>query len=355
MQFSSRFIQSTFVLGGISLLLATAPAQAGFDWKAPSAPAKKQAAAAPLTNTNGPLTPEIDQAEDLSTPKTLPIPVGVVESAPVDQHISTPQPVQTAPQAAQQNGTVVGIKSIPVKPTALTVVDMAPPPSAPPSVPVTSPVSADPVLEGFGKDIPLALALHEITPSTFAYEFASPEMAAIKISWRGGKIWQDALTDSLAVRGLQFNITGNTLQISYLNKPAAPVAAPPLATIQPVAQPTPITKAEDTLTPMPLAPGVAIVADKPAAPVVDLSFKRKWEARSGATLHQALESWSKDAHVELSWATSYDYPVNNTFVFEGSFNEAVDALLSSYDGEKTTPKGRLYPNLPSGPSVLVIN
>jgi hypothetical protein len=91
------------------------------------------------------------------------------------------------------------------------------------------------------------------------------------------------------------------------------------------------------------------------APVVDIHNRRRWEAQPGATLRETLEKWSKSAGAELEWMTPYDYPIKNTFAFQGRFDEAVNSLLASYSREEQRPRGRLYPNLPEGPSVLMVN
>ena len=97
------------------------------------------------------------------------------------------------------------------------------------------------------------------------------------------------------------------------------------------------------------------VQDPASLPVIDLSAVKSWEARPGMTLRSTLESWSKTANVELSWSTAYDYPVNTAFHFNGTFHQAIDALIASYHTENPAPKGFLYPNLPKGPSVLLVN
>jgi hypothetical protein len=131
-----------------------------------------------------------------------------------------------------------------------------------------------------------------------------------------------------------------------------PVAAP----VSPSASPITAPVAESSpAVPVAAPEAVAPAPKKADMPVVDLTVKRQWNVRPGTTLRGALEQWSKDADVVLNWSTAYDYPIANAFYFEGTFGEAVDAILSSYGSEHPAPKGRLYPNLPDGPSVLMIN
>jgi hypothetical protein len=99
-----------------------------------------------------------------------------------------------------------------------------------------------------------------------------------------------------------------------------------------------------------------VEAEKPVPQVIkNTASKFVWTARPGATLKDVLSDWSKTAKVELDWVTPYDYPIGNAFTFKGTFEQAVDSLLGTYSRESPRPRGRLYPNLPEGPSVLMVN
>lgn len=334
--------------------LTPSVAKAGFDWTPPrAAPSIQHAAPAPQdAASTGPLTPE---------PEALPVPVGNVESAPVARIEPAPKPfVAENPRSAPISQPVSTFAPAPV-------VEELPAPvpaSLPAPAPVTSPVPttvSDAVVEGFGKDLPLAMALRDIVPPQYAYSFSPRDIAGVKISWRGGKPWQDVLKDALAPYDLGMSIDGKALAIfskQYsISSPSAALPVPAQAMI--AAQPTPESASVD---PLPLVtPPAPPTRPEPTATsyrtttAMDVKATRKWEARPGTTLRQTLESWTKDANVELSWSTPYDYPISNAFYFDGDFAQAVDSLLSSYGGENPSPKGRLYPNLPEGPSVLMVN
>lgn len=330
------------LVGSASFLLAPVSAHAGFEWTLP--PAQQQAAPpaveVPAPSVSGPLTPEPDAM--------LPVPVANVE----------PQPI-VAPEAPQ-----IVAPAIEAPPVQQPVATQSPSPSVPSHVEsqasgvvekvlVPKHAAHEDLVEGFGKDIPLVLALRDIVPPSFAFAFAGPETAGKKISWRGGKPWPQVLQDALAPLDLQASMSGQTVMIGprssgYVARMSSPdtiIREVPVE--QAPSEPIPVVPSEQ--------PAAAQVSKPSVAPVVDMGVKSKWEARPGSTLRQVLESWCKRAHVELSWTTAYDYPVNNAFYFEGTYGEAVDSLLSSYGGEHPAPKGRLYPNLPDGPSVLMIN
>ncbi len=310
----------------LSVLFYPSLSKAGFEWTPPAPVAKSRVEpVTPPQQPAGPLTPELSQEQD----SNLPVPVGNVEKAPV------PPPVEQP-------------------------VVVAEPEQKPVPVPVVAPVATEvkqfsdfPIVEGFGKDIPLAVALRDIVPTHYAYVFSPSYVAGTKISWRGGQPWPIVLQNALAQKDLDSVVSENQLKI-FSKQDGVPSSAPVLP---------PQTDSDENISdPLPLV-DTAINADAPVVapqdkkplPVVDLKSHQKWSARPGTTLRDTLESWAKIAGTEVNWSTPYDYPINNAFYFEGNFSDAVDSLLSSYGGESPAPKGRLYPNLPDGPSVLMIN
>lgn len=350
--------------------LTPSVAKAGFDWTPPPAAPSAQAPAPVVQDAApaGPLTPE---------PDALPVPVGNVEAAPVPHNeplVVDNTPSAPAPAAEPTPAPVAPVveKTEAQPPVAATPVEAAPagdlrkaPAVAETPTPAPTPapaVASGPVVEGFGKDIPLAIALRDIVPAKYAYSFSPSNIAGSKISWRGGKQWQDVLKDALTPRGLDVSITENAIVIFEKQSRASAVPAPNETMVAGRPDSAPNTNAE----PLPLvasqdAPAQE-TASQPApteirrtASAMDMKSNRKWQARPGTTLRQTLEAWSKESNVELNWSTPYDYPINNAFYFDGEFTQAVDALLTSYGRETPSPKGRLYPNLPEGPSVLMIN
>lgn len=276
-------------------------------------------------------------------------------------------------------------------------------------------------VQGFGKDISLAIALSQIVPPKYAFQFADGVNAGQKVSWQGGKPWIHVLSDVLVPNQLQAVIQGNVVIVKSASAPAfePQQAAAPVAPQAPA--PAPVFKSDAATEAKPddaaetkvarLAPPATETGSKqdlplpsekakamtaPAAahaneaqaseanekkaletsmgsntkadekpvivaakdgkmPVVDMTHRRQWEAAPGRTLRETLEDWSGKAGAELEWMSPYDYPVDHAFAYEGTFNDAVESILALYSREDQRPRGRLYPNLPSGPSVLMIN
>lgn len=335
---------------GVAVLLGSNTAQAGFDWT-PSPKAQAPVAmhtlksGQPTADQPGPLTPDPDSP----SANSLPVPVGDVQSAQLPEK-AAPVPVMpeekaveplapedltnTAPVAPASESVAVASAPASQAPADQAPVDLtaeqAPVADASPNAPAVqaapSVPTEEPVLEGFGKDIALVLALRDIVPAGYALSFSNPADAGKRISWRGGKVWHDVLNDALAPIGLTHVMAGSAVVI----QPIGAAAPAPVAEAQPVQTSSP-------------------------TPPVMVESKQEWSARPGHTLHEVIESWSKTANVDLQWMSPYDYPINNTFKYVGSYQEAVSTLLGQYGRENPRPRGRLYPNLPTGPSVLLVN
>lgn len=62
------------------------------------------------------------------------------------------------------------------------------------------------VIEGFGSDMPLALALRQIVPPQYAFSFGDGVNAGMRISWQGGHPWNQVLSDALAPHGVATSV-----------------------------------------------------------------------------------------------------------------------------------------------------
>jgi hypothetical protein len=80
----------------------------------------------------------------------------------------------------------------------------------------------------------------------------------------------------------------------------------------------------------------------------------QWTALSGTSLKTVLEDWSNIEGVDLFWSSDYDYPLVGDVNITGTYEEAVAGLLEGFSDAKPKPVGRLHPNLPHGPAVLLV-
>lgn len=414
---------SLFAFGAVcgTALLAT-DAMAGFQWVAPI----EKAPTPVMPGT--PAMPEQTGNTELPAPMQLPAAPEVVAApaATVAPAVLAPlEPPVTPPVAAAAT----------------------PAPVTPEVVPAPTPVVAEPVVEGFGKKIPLAIALKQVLPAGygFALEGVDPNM---KVDWQGGKTWYHVLDDMLTEAKLYGREDGQIIKITpakaHDGAPAnkaeiAPAAATPFvaaANEPPVIVPpmpvldnvppgaAPVVQAIESTPPAPVtaAPAVAstetpktaasevpplVVTNAPvnsaggpvtanaaqaaaaptAAPVATVVTATKtvvepalppipqgelvtptatmmpamqptaaemWHAEPGDHLHAVIKKWANRAHVELVWSTEYDYPIQASINFSGSFEDAVRGLLTGFVEAKPQPYGRLHDNPAVGQRTLVI-
>jgi hypothetical protein len=69
---------------------------------------------------------------------------------------------------------------------------------------------------GFGRELPLALALSQVVPPQYSYAFGEDVNVGSTVSWQGGKPWNEVLEEMLATQGMRAVISGN--QVTILNK-----------------------------------------------------------------------------------------------------------------------------------------
>jgi len=89
---------------------------------------------------------------------------------------------------------------------------VAPSPQAPAQVTKNLPEAV-----GFGRDLPLALALSQIVPAGYSYSFAQNIDAGTNVSWQGGKPWNVVLDEMLAPSGMKAVIVGDKIVIQGLS------------------------------------------------------------------------------------------------------------------------------------------
>ncbi len=73
------------------------------------------------------------------------------------------------------------------------------------------------VIEGFGNDMPLALALRQIVPAKYAFSFGDSVNLGARVSWKGGKPWNIVLGEALSPLNIEYSIIGNSLKLEAFN------------------------------------------------------------------------------------------------------------------------------------------
>lgn len=224
------------------------------------------------------------------------------------------------------------------------------------------------IVEGFGRDLPLVMAVRQIIPDNYGYAFAEGTPLNATVSWEGGRAWDQVLYEVLAPIGYRADVSGNLVSVipvqataltanaTFVDTPQAP--APAMIDNTPVASTNGpgfelVAPKMPAATPM-RAPDMPSPMMQPVAYQSNTMTASTWTAGRDMTLRQILEKWSTRAGVELYWSSEFDYPVSSAVNIQGTFEEAVQTLLRGLEDSKPKPLGRLHPNLPNGPAVLVI-
>lgn len=450
------------VMAGVAVFAV--PAKAGFEWTPPAAPPAKAAPSGMQTGTiqaDGALVPEMpalrrDKIEtiDMTTgaapqksasPATNsyvprgPAPDMSYDAAPLPgapMDLSAAAPMALQPQQQVQPPRVSALQTAPgdvsrapAYPQNSNVAPMR-------TVTTLTPSTYTEAL-GFGSDIPLAFAMRQVVPGNYAYIFAPGVDQGARVSWNGGKPWNEVLADMVRPQGLNISISGNNIRVfpqsgdngampvqasmqQAVEKPVAPRRTRPMLTasageVQAASQPTaetyirrqdagepvagparqkpkqessfwsrlglksdttteirnqdkvvsqqgampvtpsPVPQAAPAYAPIPVAASATpLDAPAPAQPKASMDVINFWQAEKGDSLRTVLQSWSDRAGVQLYWVPPSDYVLPQPVRMQGRYMDAVMQALSAYGEGRSRPVGRLYPNLPAGPSVLVI-
>lgn len=246
-------LHKTF-MAGLLLSVAFVPqAFAGFEFVSPVAPvaASQQAkpdqfvsapiAAAPkATPTVTPATPTLPKMQGLMKPANFVPAVKADQSDALllsDEVLAQPpknQPTQTLPSTLSSAPAVV----TPVLPPAV-VTPPAPKVASgaalPPIVQAdTTAIKAAPVTyevaQGFGKQVPLALALRQIVPASYRFSFASGVNAGQMVDWQGGAPWDQVVSRVAKENALLVRITN---QVVLIEQDPNGVRAPVLGAYSP--------------------------------------------------------------------------------------------------------------------------
>jgi hypothetical protein len=316
-------------------------AWAGFQWVAPAD-----------------VAPVMPQPNDVTTLAPAPsvVPVSPLSSsglaasdaesvAPVIIEGTNPVPLTPSAQAAGA-GEIPVYKGptpeiLPAKPELPQAKNNAP---APVAEKTALPAPDGDVVHGFAKSVPLAVALRQILPAGYAFSIDQGVDMGTIVSFQGGRGWRETLRAMLAPVGLVMRERGQMVSIGFVSANSAGTAMQPVL-VYPMVQAdmAPQVLVAPTVKPLVMAP-----SSSPA------TVNGPWTAEHGGTLRKALEDWCHRAHVDLDWLAEYDYPLQASVRFDGTFEEAVRDLLIGFEGAHPQPVAELHSNPRAGQIVLVI-
>ncbi|MCB9978430.1 MAG: TcpQ domain-containing protein [Rhodospirillales bacterium] len=225
----------TVALSGAAFLAALPTAHAGFEWT-PS-PQTKSGIQNPgqadlMPAVKAPLPPVTTQ------PLSAPVPRMPIPSASAPAKTADVPDIDLAPLKTSRQSRLAALKFAKATPPSPPVVslkresetpDFAPPAKVTPA----SARSASPALlpedmapiTGFGRDVPLALAMRQVVPANYGFSFAEGVDPGQRVSWTGGKPWNEALEVALRPHGLTVVLAPNAVRV----EPISPMTPPPVA------------------------------------------------------------------------------------------------------------------------------
>ena len=301
------------------------------------------------------------------------------EIVPVAQQPQQLVPAMPTEEAAPQRPVILAYPEDPVEPTLAR------------SAPVSEEtVYADAI--GFGKDMPLALAIQQILPPGYAYSFAKSVNPGERVSWNGGKQWNLVLSETLEPLGLSARISDKTVAIVpsvgelsssttsptseeagdiYAIEPASgieqEIRSPEINTEtlpsqrliirdpgeQEAEQPSVSKSAllkplENTVsTPMDTdnetqnLSSETIATQEAAMPV---NGDHKWSAQAGDSLKKVMYDWAKKADIQIIWEASHDYTLSADFASSEPVGIALENLMKTALQNEAIPAYRMLNN-----------
>ncbi len=239
-----------------------------------------------------------------------------------------------------------------------------------PSISADDVLNADSsIIEGFGTDMPLALALQQIVPPSYAYSFGESVNPGAFASWNGGKPWYQVMEDMLMPLGLKGELRENKVVIrtqnasvlasdnmmidnmpmqddSLLKMPETTMSAQQTSPMKPkakagqvsidpkpatprrniIADPGQASNASSSLMPSPNQ--VAAIPLKASASAMPKHEIMSFTADKGQKLKDVIDAWAKDANIDVIWNTSKNPTLDENVALKSTFEMAVKTALA---------------------------
>ena len=157
-----------------------------------------QAPAAPLMGMDMPLARATEGGVNTAS--------GVSVGMPSAESIisgMTASPATTAP-VSPISGVSIGAVPAPAMQSAPVVAQ----------APVVQAPVGQPMVTGFGRRVPLVVALRQIIPAPYSYSSANGIDLSQLVDWQGGKVWTAVLSDTLRPLGITPSMNGNIVVLS---------------------------------------------------------------------------------------------------------------------------------------------
>ncbi|HAU29984.1 MAG TPA: hypothetical protein DCW68_07765 [Rhodospirillaceae bacterium] len=346
--------QAVFSLAtALALVMAAGTAQAGFQWVPQPEVAKPAMMNAPVVE----VIPAQDMAPvvEIDVPAIRPAPAMVPAAAPMAEEDLPPWLAKESPAlpvVVEEEMTVPEVKGVI-------------------EAPVMAPVVAEePALEGFGKNMPLVIAMRQIVPTDYQFAFGSGVNMGAAITWEGGKPWNVVLKSVLEPMGLGLRVVDKVVYVEKMEN-GRPVEGMFAAAVKArVSQEPPVMVEKPLIEALPAQPVVEVVSAMgepmeedelmPALgeapelsflplPVVrevqeEIRVQPKWVIEPGRTLREVLEDWGQQADWVVVWRSERDYLIESGAIFEGAFAQVAEEVLQAFAHAEPPVRATFYRN-----------
>ena len=202
------------------------------------------------------------------------------------------------------------------------------------------------VVVGFAKQVPLSVALRQILPSGYSFSIDQGVDLGVLVSFDGGRPWRDTLRSALDASGLLFHEQAQMVTIARSGGDAVVDRADAAPAYRGGKQASTLGRVSSGS----VDPIIASAGEVEGGGVV-----QSWSAQRGDTLHKILLDWSRRSSVEFEWKSEYDYPLQASVTFSGTFEDAVRSLLTGFEFAHPQPIAELHVNAGIGQTILVVS
>lgn len=342
---------------GDAAALNNAPPVVAPDYRAPLAPAPTQEPVLKVKTLSPPPTSEREPVALMASPPpaapepvmAMPLPESEAPqiAAPVTTKVIMPQDAPQSAMDSKPNSQRLVINPYPTGvPAKDTPMAATPQPAAPDAE--EEPQGNFETIEGFGADMPLALALQQVIPQGYAYSFGQGVNPGALVTWDGGKPWNQVISDMLAPHNLAFTIEGSRVHVRQAGTYRQGDAARAEELIRRASINDPGEKSQAQA--IDLLAGIESAAGEPTTfqaaagimgppnPFAKQDTSNKvWSAKAGESLKDTLARWSKDAGIEMIWMASYDHTLKQDVAVEDSFDSAVQIIVANNADAESGP------------------
>ena len=194
------------------------------------------------------------------------------------------------------------------------------------------------IVQGFGSELPLALALSQVVPAEFSYAFGAGVNPGLRVSWSGNKSWPIVVEDMVRPLGLVSHVQDQVLHIhhpgqKHISRIAPQAGSSSAQTGQRVAisDPGDIPSEQPAQTLEKILDVVRSSAPEKieAKPASERTSSSIWSAQQGDSLKRTLDIWSQRADFDLVWDAQYDYQLSSDILVSGDFQRALVSVFSN--------------------------